>query len=223
LDWLKRTYTFDYEWIDTINVQNKGEQILKNFSGIWSAPGGPFKSLEGAIEAIRFARVNNIPHLGTCMGMQHMVIEFARNVLGLKNAQHEEYDSSGSVQIISELQCSLAGKTIEIIIKKNREAFNCYQSSTSIEDYHCSLGINPEFRNLFNHDDFKISGVDQDNEIRVIEIPRNDFFMATLFVPQSRSTREIPHPIIKMFIEKLSPCFFKSNKRPGHNTNICGL
>ena len=202
LDWLKETYTFDYEWVDTVKVQNEGENILKCFSGIWSAPGSPFESLEGAIKAIHYARVDNIPHLGTCGGLQHAVIEFAQNVLGLKNVQHEEYNKNGTELIISKLQCSLAGQTMNLTIKEGTKAFNCYQAYSSIEDYYCNFGINPEFKPKLNHDDLIISGIDQENEIRIIEIPKNDFFIATLFVPQSRATREAPHPIIKVFIEE---------------------
>jgi CTP synthase (UTP-ammonia lyase) len=134
--------------------------------------------------------------------MQHTVIEFARNVIGFKNVQHEEYNQNSAELIISKLQCSLSGKTMELTIMEGTKAFDCYKSYSSIEDYYCSFGINPEFKSKLNHDDFRISGVDQDNEIRIIEIPKNDFFMATLFVPQSRGTKEKPHPIIKMFIEE---------------------
>jgi len=202
LEWLKETDDFDYEWLDTLSVQCKGEVLLKGYSGIWSAPGSPFKSLDGALEAIHYARVNNIPHLGTCGGMQHTIIEFARNVLGFKNAQHEEYNQNSSELFISKLTCSLAGRTMKIEIKEGSKTFGCYKAYESIEDYYCNFGINPEFRDQLNHPEFLVSGIDQDNEIRIIEIPKNDFFIATLFVPQSRVTKGNPHPIIKKFIEE---------------------
>ena len=201
LEWLRDTYDFDYRWITTESVEKQGNAILRQFSGIWSAPGSPFKSLDGAVEAIKYARINNIPHLGTCAGFQHTIIEFARNVLGIRKAQHEEYDTNSSLLFISKLACSLAGKAMTIKIIEKTKAFNCYKKNESIEDYHCNFGINPKFNGMLIHPDLKISGIDQDGEIRIIESPKNDFFIATLFVPQSRATMKEPHPIIKGFIE----------------------
>ena len=78
-----------YRWIDTTSLDNDNYvNELKNMGGIWSASGSPFKSLQGALNAIKYARENAIPHLGTCGGYQHTIIEYARNVLGYKNAQH---------------------------------------------------------------------------------------------------------------------------------------
>jgi CTP synthase (UTP-ammonia lyase) len=200
LDWLKKSYRFEYEWVGTLAVEKNGERILKNFSGIWSAPGSPFASLEGGIAAVEYARTRNIPHLGTCGGFQHMIIEFARNVLNIKNAQHEEYDSTAPNLFISKLSCSLVGKTMTVKIKENTVAFRSYRKNESVEDYYCSFGINPDFRDKLNHPEFAISGVDRDGEIRIIENPENDFFVGTLFVPQSRATEDSPHPIIETFI-----------------------
>ena len=201
LEWLQEKFDFDFEWIDTLQVLEHGNNILPQLDGVWSAPGSPFKSLEGALLAIKYARENNVPHLGTCAGLQHTIIEFARNVLGFKEAQHEGYESNSSELFISKLTFSLAGKTMQLELKEESLAYNCYQSSNSIEDYYCNFGINPDKLELLHHPLHKISGVDQENEIRIIEIPENDFFIATLFVPQSRSTKQNPHPIIKRFVE----------------------
>ena len=92
LEYLKSQYNFEYEWIDTESVENRNDELLKGYNGIWSAPGSPFKSLEGALYAISYARSNNVPHLGTCAGFQHAMIDIARNILGIEDAQHEESD-----------------------------------------------------------------------------------------------------------------------------------
>ena len=194
-------YNFDYEWVNTLMVEQHGEKLLKKYSGIWSAPGSPFLSLEGALYAITFARVNNIPHLGTCAGFQHTIIEFARNVLGIKEAQHEEYDANASSLFISKLVCSLAGKKMKIFLHEESKAFSCYNQKEIAENYYCNFGINPKFQDELNHPSLLISGVDQDDEIRIIEIPENKFFVATLFVPQTNSTIEIPHPLIHEFLK----------------------
>ncbi len=202
LDWLNGKGEFTYEWIDTDRIAREGESLLRNYTGFWSAPGSPFRSLDGALDAIRFARVNNIPHLGTCAGFQHAIIEFARNVLGHEGAQHEEYESSSSELFISRLACSLVGKTMTVRVLDGTIARQCYGTGETTEDYYCNFGINPEFRSKLDHPDLRISGLDQDGEIRIIEIPTNDFFVATLFVPQSRSTAERPHPLIRRFVER---------------------
>jgi CTP synthase (UTP-ammonia lyase) len=85
-------------------------------------------------------------------------------------------------------------------IMANTKAYDAYRALSVIENYYCNFGINPGMRHQLAHPDLIFSGVDQDDEIRILELKHHDFFMATLFVPQSRSTREAPHPIIRDFI-----------------------
>jgi len=87
-------------------------------------------------------------------------------------------------------------------IKDNTKAYKAYQKSQSIEDYYCRFGINPKFLNKLNHEEILISGTDQDGEIRIIEYPRLRYFVVTLFVPQSRSTKEQVHPLIREFVSE---------------------
>lgn len=192
----------EVEWINTETAEREGERMFRNFSGIWSAPGSPFRSLEGSLKAVQFARENNIPHLGTCAGFQHSIIEFARNVLQIKEAQHEEYEPYSPVLFISKLECSLAGQRMKIFINKGTLAYKAYNSSETEEDYHCNFGINPRFKGQLMHPSLTISGVDQDKEIRIIEVPKHRFFVATLFVPQTNSTEQHPHPLVTRFVEE---------------------
>jgi CTP synthase (UTP-ammonia lyase) len=198
-------YDFDYEWISTLTVAQHKDEVLKKYCGIWSANGSPFLSLEGSLYAITFARINNIPHLGTCGGFQHRIIEFARNVLGVKEAQHEEYDANASSLYINKLACSLAGKKMKVYLKEDSKAFLCYNQKEISENYYCNFGINPQFRNELNHPRLLISGVDESDDIRIIEMPENKFFVATVFVPQTNSTIEVPHPLVHEF---LKACLF---------------
>ena len=190
-----------YKWIDTLEIRETADKVLKEFHGIWSAPGGPFQSLEGALKGIQFARENNIPFLGTCAGFHHTVLELARNLLGFKNAQHEEYDSESPMLFIRKMSCLLAGKTMAINVVESTRAYECYQKNKSDENYFCQYGLNPDYRDQFYHPDLVFSGIDQDNEIRIIELRQNDFFMATLFVPQAKSVRNNPHPVILKFVQ----------------------
>lgn len=203
----KMDWDFDYEWIDTVTVESEGAGLLRKYNGIWSAPGSPFQSLKGATTAIHYARINNIPHLGTCGGFQHTIIEFAQNVLGIEGAQHEEYDPASSVLFISRLACSLAGKKLKILLNEGSVAYTCYGLKEIEENYYCNFGINPIFKEKLAHPSLLVSGVDDNQEIRIIEVPHNDFFVATLFVPQINSTFESPHPIIMGFVKA---CLLKS-------------
>src|SRR5262249_3644437 len=87
-------------WVSTADI-DKG--LFKRFSAIWVVPGSPYKNMNNTLWAIRYARENNIPCLGTCGGFQHMVIECARNVLDFTDAEHEEYDPYSSQLLISQL------------------------------------------------------------------------------------------------------------------------
>lgn len=196
----KHKIDLDIDWIDTLKAEKEGDNLFANYNGFWSAPGSPFKSLDGALSAIKYARVHNVPHLGTCAGFQHTVIEFARNVLKIEGAQHEEYDNESSLLFINKLACSLAGKRMTVKLTEGSKAFDCYQSKETTEDYYCNFGINPEFKDELKHKTLRISGVDQDDEIRVIELTNKRFFMSTLFVPQTNSTENHPHPIIEKFV-----------------------
>lgn len=196
----KHKIDIEIEWIDTIKAEKEGNDLFVNYSGFWSAPGSPFKSLDGALKAISYARINDKPHLGTCAGFQHTVIEFARNVLKIENAQHEEYENESSELFINKLACSLAGKKMKVNLLEGSIAFDCYKSKETTEEYYCNFGINPEFEDKLKHKDLKISGIDQDGEIRIIELKKNRFFISTLFVPQTNSTENLPHPIIERFV-----------------------
>jgi CTP synthase (UTP-ammonia lyase) len=201
LDYLSEEYNFEYEWIDTKLVEREKDGLLKNYAGIWSAPGSPFKSFEGALYAITFARLTDIPHIGTCAGFQHAVIELARNVLGIANAHHEEYNTQSSRLFVSKLVCSLAGKTMDVYLKSGTIAHELYDLDETKENYYCNFGINPAFKQYLAHPEITVSGVDQDDEIRIIEIPSNKFFLITLFVPQTKSVPGSPHPLIKGFVD----------------------
>jgi CTP synthase (UTP-ammonia lyase) len=203
LDQLKSTYDFEYRWIDTLTVKDNRDQALNGIAGIWSAPGSPFKSLDGALSAITYARQNNIPHIGTCAGFQHTIIELARNILGVKDAQHEEYDTHSSKLFVSRLVCSLAGKSMDVYLKSGTLAHKLYGIDKTTENYYCNFGINPSFKHNLIHPQITVSGVDQDDEIRIIEIPNLRFFLITLFVPQTRSQPGPPHPLIQGFVNEV--------------------
>lgn len=174
---------------------------LKRYCGIWIAPGSPYKSLEKTLMAIRYARENGIPCFGTCGGCQHMILEYARNVLGYRDAQHAEYDPYASNLFISSLTCSLAGREMTLTFTPDSKVAQIYGTSRATEEYYCNFGVNPEVVPLLKTGPMRFVGSDQEGEIRVLELPEHPFFIATLFVPQTRSREELPHPLVTAFLK----------------------
>src|SRR5882724_7891741 len=100
-------------WIPTEQVT---VAELSKFDALWIAPGSPYKSLDGALAAIRYGREHKIPMVGCCAGCQHMVLEFARNVLRIANAEHAEYGRPGTY-VLTPLACSVAGKRLDVKLR----------------------------------------------------------------------------------------------------------
>lgn len=96
-------------WLSTITLTHGLEARLASLSGLWCVPNSPYASMEGALSAIRFAREQNVPFLGTCGGFQHALIEFARDVLGMTEADHAETNPRAAVPFVSALACALTG------------------------------------------------------------------------------------------------------------------
>lgn len=185
----------DVVWLPTQPLeQDLGD--VKRADVIWCAPGSPYKSLRGAVAGLRYARENNVPTLGTCGGCQHIIIEYARNVLGFMDAQHAEYDPYASTLFVSELACSTAGQTMPVTLDSGSRAAQIYGRTQVEEQYYCNFGLNPKFQKVLDEGGLRITGFDEGGEARVLELPAHPFYMATLFVPQARSTAERPHPLI---------------------------
>lgn len=186
------------DWISTENIN---ASLFETHDGIWVAPGSPYKSMEKLLWAIGYARQNGIPCLGTCGGFQHMVLEYARNVLGFQDAQSQENDPYGSHLFISQLDCSLAGREMNLNFAEGSQIAGIYGSLKAVERYYCNFGVNPEYVPRLKSQTLRVTGSDGEGEVRVIELPDHPFFIGTLFVPQARSTVETPHPIVTAFLK----------------------
>ena len=185
------------DWVSTDDID---ASLFDRFAAIWVAPGSPYKNLDRTLWAIRCAREHGIPCLGTCGGFQHMVLEYARNVLGFKEAQHAEYDPYASDLFVSQLECSLAGREMQLTLARGSRVSAIYDALHVTEEYYCNFGVNPSRVALLGSGELRISGSDPEGEIRVIELPGHPFFVGTLFVPQSRSTVDSPHPLVSTFL-----------------------
>ena len=180
-------------WLSTDAVE---ERQLQECEALLIAPGSPYRSMEGALAAIRFAREQGVPLLATCGGFQHLIIEYARNVLGVGDAQHAEYDPDASRLFVHRLPCSLKGRDLEVRLKTGSLAARQYGTGTAMEKYYCNFGVNPEFVPQLAAGPLQIVGSDNEGEVRVVEWPDHPFFIGTLFVPQLISTESRPHPLV---------------------------
>jgi len=189
------------QWVSTCDVS---ESLFRDFDGIWMGTGSPYKNMDNALWAIKYAREHDIPLLGTCGGFQHVIMEIARNILGFKDAEHAEYDPYSSKLFISKLTCSLAGKVMELDLAPNSKVAKIYAATQVKEKYYCNSGVNPDHIEELKKAPIEIVGSDSEGEIRIIEIPTHRFFIATLFVPQVNSTPDNPHPLITSFIKEIT-------------------
>jgi len=193
------------KWIATDSIVANLSAIINEYQGFWIAPGSPYKSMTGALEIIKYARLNNTPTLGTCGGFQHMAIEFARNVLGITDAEHAEYDPYASKLVVTPLSCSLAGKKLEIdIIDKQSLAYKIFGTDKIEAQYYCNFGLNPDYEAEIGRKGFKVVGSDTDKEARILELQGHKFFMATLFVPQANSTPGQPNKLVTAFLAAIA-------------------
>ena len=196
-------------WLPTPLLESLSEEELFSYDALWCVPASPYVSMDGALRAIRFARENGYPFLGTCGGFQHAVIEFARNVLGLTEADHAESNPSAIVPIIAPLTCSLIDAQGTIQLLPNTHISNIYGKSETIERYFCNFGLNPEFRSLLEQSEMQITGVDDKGEARVIELAHHPFFIGTLFQPELSAFTDVAHPLISAFLQAIvdtTPC-----------------
>jgi len=188
------------EWIPTESVGDPAA-ALADFRALWIAPGSPYRSLDGALAAIEYAWLSGLPVIGTCGGFQHIALEFARDVLGLTDAEHAESSPNPSRLFITPLSCSLVGKAMSIRVAPDSIAGRCYAQSEVTEDYYCNFGLNPNYEEDLEVAGLRITGRDADGEARILELPKHPFFVGTLFVPQTRSTESNPHPLITGFLQ----------------------
>jgi CTP synthase (UTP-ammonia lyase) len=202
------------EWIPTPSlITPRAEEILESFDGLWAAPGSPFKSFDGILKGIEFARRRDWPFLGTCAGFQYAWIEFARNVLGIADADSAENGSGSKNIVIYPVACavpdrkgnapSLSGMVPEIRLRPGSYLQSFYGKEKEIvsEEFFCNFEVNPEFEWATMEAGFPIVARGAHGEIRAIESPTHRFFIATLFQPQLSSTEKDPHPVILAFVQ----------------------
>jgi CTP synthase (UTP-ammonia lyase) len=196
------SFAVECRWQPTPSLARDAPERLAGLDGLWCVPGSPYASMDGALAGIRFARETGRPFLGTCGGFQHAVIEYARNVLGIAGADHAETSPDATVPFIAPLSCSLVGKTGTIHLRRGSKAAVFYGATEAVEEYHCSFGLNPQYRGRLDDGRMTVTGVDDEGGARVVELFGHPFYLATLFQPELSALREEapPHPLIVAFV-----------------------
>jgi len=201
------------EWIPTSSVSEGGDKILETFDALWAAPGSPYKSFDGMLKGIEFARRCDWPFLGTCGGFQYAFLEFARNVLHIQDADSAENNSGSKNIIIYPVACAvpdrkgeapkLSGAVPEIRLRPGSylQTFYGKGQEKATEEFFCNFEINPDYEWVAMEAGFPVVARGAQGEIRAIESPTHRFFLATLFQPQLSSTEKKPHPIVLAFVQ----------------------
>jgi CTP synthase (UTP-ammonia lyase) len=183
----------DPYWIATPDVAGSD---LGRFDAIWLVPGSPYENPDGAIAAVRTAREDGIPFLGTCGGFQYALIEFARNVCQLSAVENAEVTPDADEYLIVELGCSLKGHEEAVMIAPGTRAAAISGPGRRTERYHCDYGLNAAYLERLSEGGLRFSGFDDSGQVRIAELPGHPFFVGTLFQPELHGDGTQPHPII---------------------------
>jgi CTP synthase (UTP-ammonia lyase) len=187
-----------FEWVPTEDVRDISR--ISQFRGIWCVPASPYRSMEGALLAIRFAREEGRPFLGTCGGFQHAVVEYARDVLGWADAEHAETAPEAERPVISLLECGLVETTDTIRLKVGSRIHKAYESDEIVESYRCRYGLNERFVSQLTSGSLRATGHDYSGEVRAIELSDHPFFVAALFQPERAALKGSTPPLVEEFI-----------------------
>lgn len=200
-------HTFQSEFIDASNVEEK----IGNMDAILVAPGFGERGLEGKIAAIKYAREHNVPFFGICLGMQMCVIEFARDVLGLKEAASAEVNPSTPYPVISLMEdqksTTIKGGTMrlgayECKLDKDSLAYKIYGKEIISERHRHRYEFNGEFLDQMEAAGLKATGRNPETGlVEIVEIPTHPFFIGVQFHPEYKSTPEVPQPIFVAFVK----------------------
>ncbi len=182
--------------------------------GLWASAGSPYKSFDGMLAGIQFARTRNRPFLATCGGFQYTLIECARNVIGIPDATTAEEDPKAKNIIIYPVSCAvpnrgenapkLSGKINQIRLRPGSYLASYYAKETIEEEFFCNYEMNPEFEWMAMEAGFPIVARGANEECRAIESPAHLFYVATLFQPQLSSEENKPHPLVTAFVQHVA-------------------
>ncbi|GGR26862.1 CTP synthase C-terminal region-related (seleno)protein [Streptomyces aurantiogriseus] len=184
----------DAYWVPSQDAE--AEDAVRGFDAVWVVPGSPYRSEAGVLSAIRTAREEGIPFLGTCGGFQHALLEFARNVCGLTHVAHAENDPDADDFLLEPLACSLAGHEDTVLLEPGSLAHALLGADRTVERYSCHYGLSSHADTLRAHG-LRFSGWDATGAVRMAELPGHPFFLTSLFQPELSGDGSQPHPMVR--------------------------
>jgi CTP synthase (UTP-ammonia lyase) len=185
----------DLYWLPTTDVTPADAEA---FDGVWVVPGSPYADEERVVAAIRAARTAGTPLLGTCGGYQHMLLELARNVAGLRVRHAESAPGPDDVPaLITPLACTLVGHSGQVDLAPGTLAASLLGERT-FERYHCAFGLSADDATPLVEAGMVVSGRSPDGAPRVVELSAAGFWFGTAFQPELADTQ--PHPVIEAFL-----------------------
>lgn len=191
-------YAVDYQWVPTEEIS--GPERVAEYDGIWCVPASPYRSMEGALCAIKFAREQQRPFLGTCGGFQHAILDYARTVLGWTDAEHAETAPNATRAVMAPLACALVETTDSIRFRAGSRIAAAYGRLEATEGYRCRYGLNPEFQSELFSGRLRATAKDAAGEIRAVELEGHPFFVATLFQPERAALENRLPPLVAAFV-----------------------
>ena len=220
------------EWINSEKIE--ASNVASKFNGVHGivvAPGFGDRGIEGKITSIQYARENNIPFLGICLGMQCAVIEFARNVIGLKSAHSTEMEPSTKFPVIDIMKdqknITLKGGTMRLgeyscVLQKSSKALSVYGKQKIFERHRHRYEFNNKFLKEFEEAGMLASGINPENNlVEIIELKNHPWFIGVQFHPEYKSTVENPHPLFVRFVRAaLDYTKHSSQMTPGGMSSI---
>ena len=204
--------TVHIKWVDSEHLNGENIQdILKDTQGIIIPGGFGDRGVEGMILAANYARVNQIPYLGLCLGMQVAIVEFARNICGMHDAHSIELNPHTTHPVISlmpdqdgieDIGGTLRLGSYPCVLDKTSKAYTLYGEETIHERHRHRYEVNNDYRNSLTDKGLKLCGISPDGRIiEMIELPEHPWFLATQAHPELKSRPNRPHPLFKGFIE----------------------
>ena len=198
--------------VDSEDVEKRGaDELLSDVSGVLVPGGFGSRGIEGKISAINFARINKIPFLGICLGMQLAAIEFSRNVLGLSDAHSTEFGRKTKNPVIFLLPSQRAKKNLGATmrlglypchLKKDTKAHSAYGKDLIYERHRHRYEFNNKYRKIFEDYGVSFSGIyPKEDLVEIMELKSHPWFLASQFHPEFRSKPDRAHPLFKEFIK----------------------
>lgn len=200
------------ERVDSEDIEKLGaDEVLQNVCGILVPGGFGGRGIEGKISAAKFARENNIPYLGICLGMQTAVIEFARNACGLSKADSTEFNKNAKDPVISLIEeqkgVQEKGATMRLgsydcKLAKGSKSYRVYKKAKVIERHRHRYEFNNKYREIMEKNGLVFAGIyPRGNLVEIIELPKHPFFAACQFHPEFKSKPDKAHPLFRAFVE----------------------